>query len=610
MAQPGPSDRLLTHRWGGSSALRTYAALYAGQRRRLAWSALVYVFKHSPAVLLPVLTGLTIDLLASGAPLEQLWPYALCGALLIAQNVPGHYLHVRLLSRAVREVERELRSALSQRIQQLSIGYYQHRSPATLQAKMLRDVEAIEQMTRALVDGVLGSASAIVVAVVTTAWRAPSFLLVFLVTVPLACWLMLATGQRMSQRNGEFRAAIEEMSARIGEMTQMLPLTRAHGLEQHALGRVGRSLAQVSRTGLAVDSVNAWFGSLGWGSFQALGLACLMGAAWAHHTHVVDITLGDVVLLSAFFSSLTGAMLTLVGMLPVVSKGLESVRSIDELMRTSDLEPNEGKQVVHHVAGHFEFDRLGYRYPGAAQDALHDVTLTVEPGETIALVGPSGSGKSTLANLVIGLLRPTQGRLRFDGHDMQQLDLRTWRRFVSVVPQDCVLFEGSVRDNVTYGLGCVPHEQLMQALQDAQCLEFIERLPQGLDTQVGVEASQLSGGQRQRLAIARALVRNPRVLVLDEASSALDHDSERRLQQALERVRHGRTTFIVAHRLSTVRDADRIVVMDRGHVVDVGPHEALMARCPLYARLVRVSAIDHANETSTDLHATEMDTTS
>lgn len=574
---------------GGSSALRTYAALYRGQWRRLSWSALIYVVKHSPAVLLPVITGMTIDLLAARAPLSQLWLLALGGTLLIAQNLPGHYFHVRLLSQAIRQVERELRRALSQRIQQLSIGYYQHKSPATLQAKMLRDVDAIEQMTRALADGLLGSGSAIAVALIATAWRAPQFLVLFLITVPAACALVLATRARLAQHNSEFRHQVEGMSARVNEMTLLLPITRAHGLEQAALQRVEDSFERVSDAGLALDSVNAWFNGVAWVCFQALSLACLVIAAWAFHTQAVPLTLGDVVLLSTFFTSLTGAVLGLASTLPQITKGLESVRSIGELLGSPDLEHNEGKHVLDSVQGQVRFDQLAYRYRDAGRDALTGITLAVEPGETIALVGPSGSGKSTLANLVIGLLRPTQGKLWLDGHDMQTLDMRSWRQFLSVVPQDCVLFDGSVRDNVTYGLGPVRDDRLQQALRDAHCLEFVEQMPQGVDTLIGSAGSQLSGGQRQRLAIARALVRDPRVLVLDEASSALDTDSERLVQQALERLRRGRTTFIVAHRLSTVQGADRIVVMTHGRIVDVGTHAQLVQRCPLYESLARAA---------------------
>jgi ATP-binding cassette subfamily B protein len=272
-------------------------------------------------------------------------------------------------------------------------------------------------------------------------------------------------------------------------------------------------------------------------------------------------------------------------MLPQINRGLESIRSIGELMQSPDLELNTGKHQLNNVAGRIQFDQVDLRYPDSTRNALSDISLQVEPGETIALVGPSGSGKSTLAHLVIGLMRPTQGHIRFDAHDMQEIDLRSWRRHLSVVPQDCVLFEGSLRDNVTFGLPPVSDENLRLALRDAYCDEFISTLPQGIDTLIGGPGDRLSGGQRQRLAIARALVRNPRVLVLDEASSALDNDSERHVQQALERLRHGRTTFIIAHRMSTVRSADRILVLEQGRIADCGTHAELLQRCELYRHL-------------------------
>lgn len=571
--------------WRSAGALRIYIHLYAGQKWRLFLSGLLYIIKHSPAVLLPVITGLTIDALASGADFSLVWLYALGASLLIAQNLPGHYLHVLLLSKAVRQVERDLRSALSLRIQQLSIGYTQRQNPTALQTRMLRDVESIEQMTRALSDGILGCGSAIAVALIATAMRVPQFLLLFLVTVPVTAALIMFAQARLAERNRDFRHAVEGMSARVGEMTQLLPLTRAHALELHALERVEDSFERVSREGLALDSVNAWFNGMAWVCFQALNALCLFAAAWAYHTQAIPITLGDVVLLSGFFTSLTNSVLGMANMLPQVSRGLEAVHSIGELMQSADLEHNEGRQVLDEVVGSVVFEQVGYHYPGAASYALRGLSFAVEPGETIALVGTSGSGKSTVANLVIGLLYPTQGSIRLDGRDMQTLDLRSWRRHLSVVPQDCVLFEGTLRDNVTYGLGKVCEERLYRALQDACCDDFIGGLPHGVDTLIGGEGGQLSGGQRQRLAIARALIRDPRVLVLDEASSALDSASEHHVQMALERLRHGRTTFVIAHRMSTVQRADRILVMEQGRIVDSGAHSALLVRCELYVRL-------------------------
>jgi ATP-binding cassette subfamily B protein len=282
---------------------------------------------------------------------------------------------------------------------------------------------------------------------------------------------------------------------------------------------------------------------------------------------------------------LVGSVLLLTSIAPALSKGLASIRSLGELLESPDLESNSGKRQVSAVTGLVEFSDVSFTYPTNHKPSLSKINVTAEPGRMIALVGPSGSGKSTFINLVIGFLRPTSGSIKLDGVDMSTLDLRSSRKFLSVVAQDTILFDGTVFENITYGMVDATAEQAESALRAANAWEFVAKLPDGMDTIVGERGSRISGGQKQRLAIARAIIRDPRILVLDEATSALDSESERLIQSALHELMKSRTTFVVAHRLSTVKEAHLILVLEDGVIVESGTHRELVNGNGTYRRL-------------------------
>ncbi|MGZ0712532.1 ABC transporter ATP-binding protein (plasmid) [Coraliomargarita sp. W4R53] len=552
---------------------------------RLTIALFAFAMKDIPLWFLPVVTAEIIDIVASGGSVQAVLGWFAIAFLLLVQNYPAAILYVKQYMSVVRTTAAELRNALAAHLQSLSIGYHSRVSASIVQTKVVRDVENVELMLQQLTPPLLSSIMVLGGAISMTAILVPEFLPVYALVVPTALILRWALSKPSRARNEVFRREVEGFAARVGEMASLIPVTRAHGLESTAVSRVAVGADGVRRAGFRLDVLNGHVASASWVTMQLLGLGCLVLAAIFSITGFVAITPGEVVLLAAYFALLTQGLTALLMLIPVGARGMESMRSISEVLQDPDLEQNEGRASVSSVVGHLELQHVSHQFEGSHTSAIRDVSLDIRPGETVAFVGSSGSGKSTLLNLVLGFVRPSSGRILLDGVDMQALDLRIVRQHLSVVPQESVMFEGTIRDNITYGLDEVSDDALRDALRDANALEFVEEQPAGLDTIVGERGSRLSGGQRQRLAIARALVRDPRILLLDEATSALDPESESLVKDALTRLMAGRTTLVVAHRLSTIRQADRIVVLERGQVVEQGTHDALLLARGRYAHL-------------------------
>ncbi|GAB1541353.1 ABC transporter ATP-binding protein [Scytonema sp. NUACC21] len=547
-----------------------------------------YVIKYSPDWIRPVVIANIIDIISRPQQhsLGQLWINGAILAISLVQNIPMQYLYIMTLSAVTRQMETRLRDALTRQLQQLSIGFYKQRSTGALQAKLLRDVEEIQILANHIFQFVPSAILTILVAISVTATRAPWFLLFFVATVPAAVILAEVLKAPIRDCNHAFRRQKEVMSSHLIEMIKLVPVTRAHGVEETEILRTQERLDSVKKAAMRLDGINAFTGACSWVTIRLFNTLCLLTAAYLAYTGKMNITNGDVILLTGYFDTLANSVLQILAVLPQIGTGFESLRSVGEILECPDLEKNQDKYSVQQVRGDFSFDAVSFAYPNHERSAIDNICFKVNAGETIAIVGPSGGGKSTLLNLVIGFLRPTKGRIYLDGQDMDTLDLRTYRQFVSVVPQETILFEGTVRENILYGSVGVSEEQLHQAIVDANAHEFIVKLPQRLDTLIGENGTKLSGGQRQRLAIARALVRNPKVLILDEATASVDTASEALIQEALEHLMKNRTTFVVAHRLSTIRNADRIIVLDGGRIAEIGRHDELLQHNNgLYARL-------------------------
>ena len=591
-------EKLLDRRFDSKHPGRTLWNLFSDQRGRVAAAVVLYIIKQTPASLMPLAVGMIVDSLTKGgdgAFRKILW---IAGGyfLLLLQNPFVHTSFVRLMSGSLRQMQFNLRSALVERLQQLSITFYEEKQSSALQTKILRDMDAIDGLCRHLMHTGLNGLLVITYVTIIALVKQPLLALYFLITVPAGVALLKLFDRRFKEQYRAMRVETEQMNARVGEMLQMLPVTRAHGLESVETRDVRSVFERIRERGLQVDTLTEFFASSSWFTFMIFQLACLVFSAWLvlHHR----ISVGDAVMYHTYFGMLIGAVQQFLSVFPALAQGADAVRSLGEVLEAEQLERNEGKPSAPvPLRGEIVFEHVGFSYPRGREVALSEISLQIKPGETIAFVGESGAGKSTLVNLAIGFRQPTTGSVKLDGRDLRELDLRTYRRQIGVVPQTTLLFNGTLRENVTYGLEKIPDDALWKILADANLTDFVRSLPQELDTPLGESGTLLSGGQRQRLATARALVRNPRLVILDEATSALDTESERLVQEALVRLTKGRTTLIVAHRFSTIRHAHRIVVLHGGRIVETGTQAELMANRGQFFRLATLqSVVGHVGE--------------
>ena len=584
-------DTLLAGRFDSTHPSRTLCRLFADQRGKVFGAVALFVIKQSPASLMPFAVGMIIDALT---PLRDdsfrriLW---IAGGylLLLAQNPLLHTVFARIMSGLLRHMQFNLRSALVERLQQLAMTFHEEKQSSALQTKILRDVDAIDGLCRYLFLNGLNGLLVIIYVTVIALVRQPILALYFLLTVPAGILLLKLFDRRFREQYKALRIETEQMNARVGEMLLMLPVTRAHGLEEKETRSVRSVFQRLRERGLQVDTLTELFASSSWFTFIVFQLACLVFSAWLVTRHRISV--GDAVMFNTYFGMLIGAVQQALGVFPALAQGRDAIRSLGEILEAPQVEDFTGKPAAPFpLRGEITFENVSFQYPSGREVALKNISLRIAPGETVAFVGESGAGKSTLVNLAMGFRLPTSGCVRLDGHDLQALDLRTYRRQIGVVPQATILFNGSLRENVTYGLENVSDMSLWKILAEANLAEFVRGLPQQLDTPLGENGTRLSGGQRQRLAIARALIRDPRVILLDEATSALDTESERLVQEALVRLTNGRTTLIVAHRFSTIRQAHRIVFLQGGQIVETGTQTELMARDGHFTRLARLQS--------------------
>jgi ABC-type multidrug transport system fused ATPase/permease subunit len=535
-------------------------------------------------VLIPYLTGRAIDAVrAHHRP--DLVTFAVVIAVAAILRLGLSVARRLVAGRVSLGVELDLRDRLYRQLQTLELGFFDRQQTGQLMSRATVDLQSVRFFLGYGLIFIGQSLLSIVLAAVAMFLLQPLLAVLALAPVPFVVLIARQYGRQSRPAMQEAQQRIAELTAEAEENVSGVRVVKAFAQEERQLGRFRGSVQRVFDQQLLATKIQAIYTPM-ISFLPNLGLALILLVGGRQVIHGT-ITVGQFTAFYAYLLMLISPMRTLGYMLGAAQRATASgARIFQVLDRAPRITSPEDAPPLPEGSGRVEFDHVALRFEGANHDALHDVTLSVPAGRTVALVGAMGSGKTALVSLLGRLYDVTAGTLRIEGVDVREVDLVSLRHAIAVVDDDPFLFSATVHDNIAYAQPGATREQVEAAATAAQAADFIEQLPEGYDTLVGERGLTLSGGQRQRLAIARAICADPRILVLDDATSSVDASTESSIKTALTEVMRGRTTFIIAHRLSTIALADEIVVLEAGQVAAHGSHEELLEVSPLYREIV------------------------
>ncbi len=504
------------------------------------------------------------------------------GLLAYLREYLGQYIGARVLI--------DLRLQLFERLQRLSLAFYESQRVGDLMSRLTADVGLVQQLVTADMANYVAAPVIVLVGIAVMFvlnWKLTLFLVVL---APLTAYVVTRTGRRIGRLTRSQQERIADLNARLHERLASIRIIQSFTREGYEIGQFRR---------LNENTFEAMIRVARLGAFAPQAIQCMSTVSVAIVATYAGVLIirGELDLPGLmFYFALTqrvGYYFVKFGALHLrVNQSLAAIGRVGEVLsREPDVRERPDARPLPAVKGQIALRNVSFRYADG-EEVLSGVDLEIAPGQVCALVGPSGAGKTSLANLIMRFYDPTEGSVEMDGSDIRDVTLNSLRAQIGLVPQETILFGGTIEDNIRYGRAGATGEEVVAAAKAANAHEFIGELPQGYDTEVGERGVKLSGGQRQRIAIARALLKDPRILILDEATSSLDAASETLVKEALERLMEGRTTLVIAHRLSTIQNADRIVVLSDGRIAEEGRHAELLARGGTYARLYRATGGD------------------
>ena len=504
---------------------------------------------------------------------------------LFTLQAASNFAQTYLLSSTGERVVARLREELFRHLLRLSPGFFAERRTGELVSRLAADIGTVQGLVSYQLSEFARQTLYLVGGITLLTLTNRALTLTAVVVVPFVAGSAVFFGRRLRRISTGVQDKVAEATAVAEEAFSQIRTVQSFVQEAWEAARYGRRMAEVVQVAIRRSVVRGvFFAVITFATFGGMAVVLWEGGRLVLGGALSAGTLVQFLLYTVFIAA---AVTALTSLFSNYQETVGAARRVFELLETPPAiaDPPEPRTLPSPVRGHVAVEHVSFRYQPALPLALDDVSLAIAPGEVVALVGPSGAGKTTLANLLPRFWDVTAGRITLDGVDIRALRLAELRHAIGIVPQEPALFSGSVLENIAYARPDAAQAGVEAAARAAHAHEFIARLPQGYGTLVGERGVKLSGGQRQRIAIARALLKDPRVLILDEATSSVDTESERLIEEALARLLEGRSTLIIAHRLSTVRRADRLVVLDRGRVVEAGAHDALLARGGLYARL-------------------------